>query len=456
VFFQVAANHPQFAEREILDTRGGASDDAARNKKGRDGMSWKTVLRRCGAAMGLVAAAAMLPGATARAAEPITIGFGMALTGGLAAAGKAALLAMEIWQDDINKKGGLLGRPVKLIHYDDQSNPATVPGIYTKLLDVDKVDFIVSGYGTNLVAPAMPIAIQHNRLFLGLFALAVNSEFHYPRYFSITSSGPHPKQSFSEPFFDVAMAANPKPKTLALLAADAEFPKNASEGVREHAKRDGIKIVYDRTYPPGTADFTPIVHAIQATSPDMVFVASYPPGSIGMLRAATEAGLKTRFFGGGMVGLQYTSVKEQFGPKLNGVIDYDFWIPAPTMQFPGMLNFLKEYQSRAAEAGVDPLGWYLPPFAYSMVQVLGEAIEGAKTLDQAKLADYMHSHPFHSVVGDISFGKDGEWTEARILEVQWQGIKNNSLKQFEDPGVEKILVPSKFSTGKVMEPYSGK
>src|ERR1700760_1143484 len=129
-----------------------------------------------------VVTASVLVSSAARAAEPITIGFGMALTGGLAAAGKTALLAMQIWQDDVNAKGGLLGRPVKLVYYDDQSNPPTVPGIYTKLLDVDNVDIIVSGYGTNMTAPAMPIAIQHERLFLGLFALAVNAEFHYPKY----------------------------------------------------------------------------------------------------------------------------------------------------------------------------------------------------------------------------------------------------------------------------------
>jgi branched-chain amino acid transport system substrate-binding protein len=410
-------------------------------------------LWRCVAAA-VVAAAIGAPGPS-RAAEPITIGFGMAMTGGLAAAGKSALLAMQIWRDEVNAKGGLLGRPVKLVYYDDQSNPATVPGIYTKLLDIDKVDLIVSGYGTNLIAPAMSIAMSHNSLFLGLFGLAVNSEFHYPKYFSMLPTGPDPKHAFSAPFFEVAMAADPKPKTLALLAEDAEFPKNASEGVREIAKQDGIDIVYDRTFTPGTPDFTPIVHAIQAVNPDMVFVASYPPGSIGMLRAATESGLKTRFFGGGMVGLQYTAVKEQFGPKLNGVVDYDWWIPAPTMQFPGILDFLKSYQAKAGSAGVDPLGWYLPPFAYANLQVLGEAIEGAKTLDQSRLADYIHTHPFKTIVGDISFGQDGEWSKPRVLEVQWQNIKGNSLDQFKDTKTEAILVPSQYKTGTVIAPYNG-
>lgn len=414
------------------------------------------IKRRRGTALASAAAlaACILASGIARAAEPITIGFGMGLTGGLAAAGKSALLAMQIWRDDVNAEGGLLGRPVKLIYYDDQSNPATVPALYTKLLDVDKVDFIVSGYGTNLTAPAMPVAIEHNRLFLGLFALAVNSEFHYPRYFSMLPAGPDPKHAFSEPFFKVAMAADPKPKTLALLAEDAEFPKNASEGIRDIAKQYGFKIVYDKTYPPGTADFTPIVHAIQATNPDMVFVASYPPGSAGMLRAATESGLKTRFFGGGMVGLQYTPFKEQFGAKLNGVIDYDWWIPAPTMQFPGILNFLKKYQAKAPAEKVDPLGWYLPPFAYAELQVLADAITATKTLDQAKLADYIGSHPFKTIVGDISFGKDGEWSKPRVLEVQWQGIKGNSLDQFKDTKTEVILEPSEYRTGTVMAPYA--
>src|SRR6266446_5029800 len=208
-------------------------------------------LRRLSAAATALATC-LLAGAAARAAEPITIGFGMALTGGLAAAGRTALLAMQIWQDDVNAKGGLLGRPVKLVYYDDQTTPPTVPGIYTKLLDVDKVDLIVSGYGTNMVAPAMPIAIQHDRLFLGLFGLAVNSEVHFPKYFSMLPSGPDPKHAFSQPFFAVAMKGNPKPQTLAIVAADAEYPKNASEGARDTAKSLGLKVVYDKSYPPTT------------------------------------------------------------------------------------------------------------------------------------------------------------------------------------------------------------
>jgi branched-chain amino acid transport system substrate-binding protein len=411
------------------------------------------ILARRGMLVSAALALSVIASGPLRAAEPITIGFGMALTGGLAAVGKSALLGMQVWQEDINAQGGLLGRPVKLVYYDDQSNPATIPGLYSKLLDVDKVDLVVSGYATNMIAPAMPVIIQHDRLFLGLFGLAVNSQFHYPKYFSMLPTGPDPKRAFSQGFFDVAMAANPKPKTIAIAAADAEFAQNAAEGARALAKSLGLKIVYDRSYPPTTTDYTPIVRAIQAADPEIVYVASYPPDSVGMVRAINEVGLKARFVGGGMVGLQVTAIKQQLGAQLNGIVDYDFWIPAPTMQFPGILAFLKKYQAKAPEAGVDPVGWYLPPFAYADLQVLGDAVNGAKTLDQNKLADYIRSHTFKTIVGDVTFGKDGEWSKSRVIEVQFQGFKTGSIDELKDVKHEAILEPAEYRTGKV-EPFN--
>jgi branched-chain amino acid transport system substrate-binding protein len=386
---------------------------------------------------------------------PITIGFGMALTGGLAPNGKAALLAMQIWEEEINQKGGLLGRPVKLVFYDDQSNPATVPGIYTKLLDVDKVDIVVSGYATNMIAPAMPIVMQHKKTFLALLGLAVNSEFKYPNYFSLTpTGGPTPKQSFAQGFFEVAMAQTPKPTTLAIVGADAEFPHNAMEGARELAKNHGLKIVYDKTYPPATTDYTPIVRAIQAVDADLVLVCSYPPDTVGMIRAANEVGLKARMFGGGMVGLQSTAIKMQLGPLLNGIVDYDFWLPVGAFKTDEAMAFLAKYQAKAASAGVDLLGYYLPPFAYSYMQVLQAAVEEAKSLDQQKIADVLRAKTFKTVAGDIKFGPNGEWVEPRVLAVQFQGIKANDIEQFKDMTKEVILWPPSLKTGNVIYPYA--
>jgi branched-chain amino acid transport system substrate-binding protein len=419
------------------------------SEKGGTEMLRRTVLA---AALAALPFTSVVP-ASALAADPIRIGFGMALTGGIAANGKMALLGMQIWKDDINAKGGLLGRPVEFVFYDDQSNPSTVPGLYTKLLDVDKVDFVISGYATNMIAPAMPVVIAHNRLFLSLFGLAVNTEFHYPKYFTMTPTGPDAAVAVTKGFFEVGEAQADKPKTLALVAADAEYPKNASEGVRKNAKALGWKIVYDKTYPPATVDYTPIVRAVQSASPDAVFVASYPPDSVGMIRAANEIGLKTKLFGGGMVGLQTTSIKLQLGPLMNGIVNYDFWTPAPTTQFPGVMEFLQKYQQRAQAEGVDPLGYYLGPWSYAYVQMLGEAIEATKSVDEEKIAEYYRTHTFKTVMGDIRFGADGELAESRALMVQYQGVKGNDIAEFKDGKNPIIVWPAKYKNGDAIYPY---
>ena len=399
-----------------------------------------------------IAAIGLVP--VARAANPIKIGFGMALTGGLAGNGQGALLAMQIWRDDVNKAGGLLSRPVELIYYDDQTNPSTVPGIYTKLLDVDKVDFVVSGYGTNLIAPAMPLVMERKLTFMGLFGLANNEKYKYSRYFQISPGGPHPTLSFSEGFFELAARQNPRPKTVALVGDDAEFPQNALVGAREHVKRLGFQTVYDKTYPPSTVDYTPIARAIKATNADIVFVASYPPGSTGMILAAHEIGLEPKMFGGGMVGLHFTSLLTKLGPKLNGIVDYGFWVPEPTMKFPGIDAFLQKYQPAAVKAGVDPLGFYLPPWAYANMQVLAKAIEGTKGLDQGKIADYIHANEFDTVVGKVKFGPDGEWAKDRTVAIQFQNIKGNDVEQFRQPGKQVVLWPDEYKSGTLIYPYS--
>ena len=363
----------------------------------------------------------------------------MSLTGPLAANGKSALLAMKIWQSDINAKGGLLGRPVKLVYYDDQSNSSTVPGIYTKLLDVDKVNLVISGYATNMIAPAMPIVMEHGKVFISLFGLAVNKEFHYPKYFSMLPTGPNAEQAFTKGFFDLAMQQNPKPKTVAIVGANAEFSNHAMTGALANAKAAGLKVVYDDTYPPVTTDYTPIVRAIQATNPDLVVICSYPLDSVGMVHSINELGFTPKMIGGGMVGLQSTSVQTQLGEELNGIVVYNFWLPEKTLEFPGVMQLMKQYQAKAASEGVDPLGYYMAPWGYADLQVLGDAVTATKSLDDAKLADYIQKTTFKTVVGDVKFAPDGEWATSRVLQVQFHGISGHALEQFRSAnGVETI------------------
>ena len=406
-----------------------------------------------GVAAGLLATAAYIAPASAQSGEPIKIGLSMSLTGPLAANGKQALLGAKIWEETINKKGGLLGRSVKLVYYDDQSNPSTVPGIYTKLLDVDKVDLVTGPYATAMIAPAMPVVMQKGKVFIGLFGLAVNSEFNYPKYFAMIPSGPETKPSFTKGFFDVAAQQNPKPQTVALVAADQEFSRNACEGARENAKAVGMRVVYDKTYPPTTTDFSPIVRAIQATNPDIVSVCSYPLDSVGMVKAVNEIGFKPKMIGGAMVGLQATVFKTQLGPLLNGWVNYETWVPSEKMLTPEVKEFLAAYQSRAAAEGVDPLGYYLGTWGYAYMELLGNAIAGAKSINDEQVANYLRSNPVKTIMGDIKFGKGGEWAESRMLQVQYHGIKGNTVDQFKGMDTQTVLTPADLKTGNIIYPY---
>ena len=400
------------------------------------------------AAAGAVALAAAP--ASAQSAQPITIGFGMALTGPLAANGKQALLGMKIWEEEVNAKGGLLGRPVKLVYYDDQTNPSTVPGIYTKLIDVDKVNLVVGGYATNMVAPAMPVVMQKNKLFPSLFALDVNAEFKYPKYFAVLPTGPNTKTSFTEGFFEAGLKQNPKPTTVALAAEDAEFSRNACEGARENAKKANLKIVYDRSYPPSTTDFTPIVRALQNANADLVVICSYPLSSVGMVQTINELNYKPKMIGGAMVGLQATVFKQRLGSKLNGIVNYETWVPTEKMMAPARA-FFDKYQSRAGAEGVDPICYYLGGWGYSYLSMLGQAIEGSKSTEDDKVADYFRKNTFKTIMGDWSYGPGGEWTKSGMMQVQYHDIKEGET--WKGMNYQTVLSPAESKTGELIYPY---
>jgi branched-chain amino acid transport system substrate-binding protein len=386
--------------------------------------------------------------------NPIRIGYSMSLSGGLAGNGRASLVAHQIWAQDVNARGGLLGRPVQLVHYDDQTQPGQVPGIYTKLIDVDKVDLVVSGYATAIIAPGMPVVMQRGMCFVALLGTGVNHEFRYDRHFNICPVGSDVKETFARGFYEAAMSLDPRPRSIALAALDADFAQRAVESARHLARQHGLRIVYDRNYPPTTVDFSPILRAIQAARPDIVFIASYPPDSAGILRTASEMRIRYPLFGGAMIGPQNASMKAQLGPILNNLVTWDVYAPEPTMQFPGVDALLTKYRESAAREQTDPLGLYAPPLAYAQMQVLEQAVARVGRIDQAALAADMHANEFPTVIGPLRFDRLGEWTEERNLWVQYQGVRGNDLEQFKRAGTQVILYPARYRSGTLRTPYS--
>src|SRR6266853_4138072 len=351
---------------------------------------------------------------------PIKIGMSMAQTGGLAGGGKASQLGTEIWRDDVNAKGGLLGRKVELIVYDDKSSASETPAIYSKLLDVDKVDLLFAPYATVPTAPIMPLVKQRGMLLMGNFSFQVNSKVGHDMWFNNAPWGP--ADSWAASFLDIGQKAGGK--TVALLSADQEFAQNLVVTARDVAKRLNMPVVFDQAYPPNTVEFSSIIRALKAAKPDIVYVASYPPDSAGILRAVNEIGIgdNVKIFGGGMVGLQFGAVMANLGSLLNGVVNYNSWLPEKSMYYEGTKTFFDTYAKKAVEAKVDPLGYYLAPFGYASGEMIEQAIKAVGSLDQKALAKYLRDNEHKTIVGPIAFSADGEWKETATLMAQFRGV----------------------------------
>ena len=382
---------------------------------------------------------------------PIKIGMSMPQTGGLAGGGKASLLGIEIWRDDINAKGGLLGRKVELVVYDDKSSASETPAIYSKLLDVDKVDLLFAPYATVPTAPLMPLVKQRGLLLMGNFSFQVNSKVHHDMWFNNAPWGP--ADSWASAFLDLAEKAGGK--SMALLAADQEFAQNLALTARDVAKKRNLSMVFDQSYPPNTVEFSGIIRALNAAKPDIVYVASYPPDSAGILRAVNEIGVSVsvKIFGGGMVGLQFASVMENLGSLLNGVVNYNTWLPEPSMYFDGTKDFFDKYTKQAIAAKVDPLGYYLAPYGYVSGQLIEAAVNATKSLDQKGIAKYLHANEVKTIVGPIAFAEDGEWKETKTLMAQFRGVVDKNVDQFRKQGKQVILSPASLKSGDLISPF---
>ena len=240
---------------------------------------------------------------------------------------------------------------------------------------------------------------------------------------------------------------------MALVGADVEFSRNALDGARENAKEFGFDVVYERTYPLANAEYTAIARSMQAANPDVVYAATLPVDTVGLVRAASEVQFRPKLFGGAFLGLLVTGIKQQLGPLINGLVNNEFYIPATSLQFAGTKEFLDEYQKRAPGLGIDPLGFTYPPYAYAAGQILAKAVTEIGSLDDGKLADYIRHNTIDTVVGPMSFGPDGEWKTPRIIYAQFQNVAGSDIGQFRDMSRQFVVWPPELKTGNLIYPY---
>lgn len=384
---------------------------------------------------------------------PVRIGYTLSLTGPVAGNTRSAQLAHQIWCEDINRRGGLLGRPVELVCYDDQSDAARVPALYERLIETDRVDLVIGGYGTNTILAAMPTIMARGRFFVGLQGLGVNTTLNYSRYFAMIPTGPDPSAALTKGFFALAAQQTPKPETVAILSADAAFAKNPVLGARANAEAYGFAVSFEQTYPLSTGDFGPVLDAVAESGSDLLFLCSYLQDSIALVRALRAHAWRPKMVGASMIGPQNTDVKTTLGPLLNGLVNYEYWAPSPKLMFKGAEAFLETYQARARDAGVDLLGHYTALLAYAQLQVLAEAVEETGGFDDDRLTIYARDAAFETVMGEVRFGPQGEWREPRVLQVQFQDIVGHDVEQFRTGSRQAVVWPPELAAGTLRYPY---
>jgi branched-chain amino acid transport system substrate-binding protein len=286
---------------------------------------------------------------------------------------------------------------------------------------------------------------------MGNFSFQVNRKVHHDMWFNNAPWGP--ADSWAAAFLDLAQKADGK--SMAMLSADQEFAQNLALTARDVAKKRNLSIVFDQSYPPNTVEFSGIIRALNAAKPDIVYVASYPPDSAGILRAVNEIGVadSVKIFGGGMVGLQFAAVMANLGSLLNGVVNYNTWLPEQSMYFDGTKEFFDKYTKQAIAAKVDPLGYYLAPYGYASGQLVEQAVNATKSLDQKGIAKYLHANEVKTIVGPIVFADDGEWKETGTLMAQFRGVVDKNVEQFRKPGKQVILSPAKLKSGDLISPF---
>ncbi len=291
----------------------------------------RRALGACAAA--LLAWLCVPSGASAQSRNPIKVGMSLALTGAGAPAGKMLQAAIEIWRDDVNAKGGLLGRPVEIIVYDDQSNPASVPGLYTKLITVDKADLLVGPYGTNFVAPAMPTIIQNKKMLISYTAIGINRAVQLRQVLLDGAGRLRRRERLLQGLLrdggaaeaETADGRDPRRRRRVRPGRGDRRARGAEEARLQARLRQELSASDHRLHAGGA-------RGAGGQRRHRLSSAPIRPTTSASCAPPTKSGLNPKMFGGAMIGMLITPIKVQLGPITNGLVIPESFVPSPKLQ----------------------------------------------------------------------------------------------------------------------------
>jgi branched-chain amino acid transport system substrate-binding protein len=361
------------------------------------------------ASIAMAAQLAWAPSVRAQGAPqgtPILVGTSASLSGPYAASGKYSLEGFQLWVDDVNARGGMLGRPVKLIYYDDRSDPNTGVQLYEKLITADKVDLIVGPYSSAVTSATSTVAEKHKMVMIGPEAADTKI---YSRGYKYNFQGQ--TQAGKYMLGALALAKANGYKTLAMLSEDTAFPKAVASEVEKVVGQYGVKVVFNETYPKGSSDFSALLTKVKQLAPDLVFANSYLPDSQGIIRQCRELGINARLFA-----VAVGAAEPEFG-NLGPTAEYVFgatqW--GPNMPWKGNAEFTKRYQAKFGRAPD-----YHSASNYGTMEVMEAAVKQVGSLDQDQLAAAIAKMELDTVYGRFKVDSRGVQVGYTSALLQWQ------------------------------------
>jgi branched-chain amino acid transport system substrate-binding protein len=378
----------------------------------------------------LTATVIFMAPASAQQKDPIVIGGTLGLTGAFAEPSTDYKAVYDLWLEKVNKKGGLLGRPVKMIIYNDESTPTVAQSLYTRLLDQDKVDLVLAPYTTFVGGAIVPIVMSHKKIlfnggFVGINIFKQNKGW-------IVGSFTYQEPDYTRGVFELlkSIPEAQRPKRVAIFTEQNPFTIvvragiDGKGGALNYAKDAGIRVVVDEQYPPNTTDFTGLVQKAKNANADVVLALGLPNGTLQIARTVQQQGFNPAVFC--TCGSQVTTLKGWAGLGEAAEGGFGTTIAWPTQPFPGIAELGEVFKKRGYAT--------LPTYAVggtAILEVLEQAVEGAKTLDQDKLKEYIQKNEFKTVAGNLKYQEDGTPEYSQIL-IQYQKGKNEVVwpKQF--------------------------
>ncbi len=364
-----------------------------------------------------------------RAADTIKIGFSVSETGALAAPSIFDRQGYELAADEVNAHGGLFGKKIELVHYDDQSTPSTAVALYQKLITDDKVDLVMGPYSSQINSAVTPIVDRAKLVMPSMDANPTAFDGSHPFVFQAIAQTPQ----YMAPMID--FAARRGVKTVALLYQNSPFPTALASGIKDEAQKHGMKIVFEEAYPPATTDFGPLLLKVAATNPDLLIGGTFLADAEGIVRAAKSQNLHAKMYAFS-VGPVEPEFSRALGPAAENIFGNTLWFPSLSTK--GNAEFVKAFR---AKFNRDPD--YHAALSYAALKLMTTAAAAVGSLDQEKIRTWLHGRTIDTVLGPFKLSPTGLQTGFSSYVIQWQKEK------------QLLVWPPQSATGTPVFPHPG-